>query len=261
MPKLTVYDIRQLKGKGQLAQVFVGSEEEAAACEAAGIDMMCTMSGLTSACRRAAPNVFIIAAVGGTSASNADAIRAGEAALGQGADAVYTGSSTKRVKAMSREFIPVVGHVGLVPYRNTFVGGMRAVGKTADEAMQVYEDTKRYEDAGAFGVEMEVVPHQIATEISRRTSMCVISMGAGTGCDVQYLFSCDVLGTHDGHYPRHAKKYRDLHTQMQGLQQERIAGYKEYAHEVHNGAYPEPGQIVEAKPDELEKFKKMLGTD
>ncbi len=35
MPKLTVYDIRQLKGKGQLAQVFVGSEEEAAAGEAA----------------------------------------------------------------------------------------------------------------------------------------------------------------------------------------------------------------------------------
>lgn len=259
MAKLTVYDIQQLKGKRQLAQVFVTNAEEAAACEAAGMDLMCTMSGLVSQCRAAAPNVFIIGAVGGTSTSDADAIRAGETALGQGADAVYTGASTKRVEAMSREFIPVVGHVGLVPYRNTFVGGMRAVGKTAEEAMKVYEDTKRYEDAGAFGVEMEVVPHEIATEISKRTSLCVISMGAGTGCDVQYLFTCDVLGTRDGHYPRHAKKYRDLLTELQKIQQERISGYKEYVEEVHSGAYLEPGHIVNAKPEELEKFKQMLG--
>jgi len=257
MAKLTIYDIKQAKGKRQLAQVFATSAEEAEACEAAGVDMMCTMGGNVSRFRSLAPNVFIIAAID-CGATADDAVRSGLQALGSGADAIYCGISTERVKAMSREHIPVIGHVGLVPYRATFVGGLRAVGKTAEEAMQVYRDTKAYEEAGALGVEMEVVPHQIAAEISKRTSICCISMGAGTGCDVQYLFSCDILGTHDGHYPRHAKKYRDLRLELAKIQAERVAAYKEYTDDVHSEAYPEPAQLVEANPDELAKFQEML---
>jgi 3-methyl-2-oxobutanoate hydroxymethyltransferase len=258
MGKLTLYDIKQLKGKRQLSQVFVTSVDEAAACEAAGVDMLCTMGGNVAEFRGAAPNVFMIGAVGGGEASDADAIKSGMGAMGAGADAVYTGVSTVRVKAMAQEMIPVVGHIGLVPYRSSWYGGLRAIGKTAEEAMQIYRDAMAYQEAGAIGVEIEVVPHQIATEIAKRVDICLISMGAGTGCDVQYLFGCDVLGTHDGHYPRHAKKYRNLKEDFDRIQKERIAGFKEYSDEVHSGAYPEPSQIVESKPEVLEEFVKML---
>lgn len=257
MAKLTIYDIKQAKGKRQLAQVFVTSMDEARACEDAGMDMICTMGGNVSSFRSVAPNVFMIAAID-CGATEDDAVRAGLQATGSGADAIYCGISTDRVKVMAREHIPVVGHVGLVPYRATLYGGLRAVGKTAEEAMQVYRDTKAYEEAGALGVEMEVVPHQIAAEISKRVSIACISMGAGTGCDVQYLFACDVLGTHDGHYPRHAKKYRDLRIELEKIQAERVAAFKEYTDDVHAEAYPEPAQLVEANPDELAKFQDML---
>ncbi len=256
--KLTLYDVKQAKGKRQLSQVFVTSAEEAAAAEAAGVDMICTMGWQADVMRQAAPNTFMIGAVGGCEASDEDAIKAGQGAIHKGADAVYTGVSTHRVKAMAREKIAVVGHIGLVPYRASWYGGLRAIGKTAEEAMQVYRDAMAYQEAGAFGVEIEVVPHQIATEIAKRVDIALISMGAGTGCDVQYLFACDVLGTHDGHYPRHAKKYRNLKEDFDRVQQERIAAFKEYADEVHSGAYPAQEHIVESKPEVLEKFLKLL---
>jgi ketopantoate hydroxymethyltransferase len=55
--------------------------------------------------------------------------------------------------------------------------------------MQVFNAVKAYESAGAFGAEIEVVPSEVASEISRRTTLFMVSMGAGTGCDAQYLFA------------------------------------------------------------------------
>ncbi len=60
----------------------------------------------------------------------------------------------------------------------TWTGGFRAVGKTAASAMQVYERCKRYEGAGAFGVEIEVVPPEVTAEVSKHTSLFLVSMGA-----------------------------------------------------------------------------------
>ena len=67
--------------------------------------------------------------------------------------------------------------------------------------MQIFNAVKAYESAGAFGAEIEVVPSEVATEISKRTTLFMVSMGAGTGCDAQYLFAEDVLGSNTGHYP------------------------------------------------------------
>ncbi len=74
-------------------------------------------------------------------------------------------------------------------------GGFKAVGKTAAEALQLFEQIKSYEDAGAIAVELEVVPVEVATELSKRTSLLVWSMGAGAGCDAQYLFRMIFLDT------------------------------------------------------------------
>ena len=83
------------------------------------------------------------------------------------------------------------------------------------------------------------MPARVATEISKRTSLILMSMGAGSGCDAQYLFAEDVLGYTRGHKPRHAKVYRDFRTELDRLQDERIAAFKEFRADVESGAYPE----------------------
>ena len=117
----------------------------------------------------------------GDCASSTEAVRAGFAFLKDGVDALYACMSIPYIAAMAQEGIPVVGRVGLFPQKRTW-GGFRAVGKAAQEALSVYEDTLTHREAGAFAVEMEVVPEQVAEAISKRMEMLVISMGSGKGC-------------------------------------------------------------------------------
>jgi len=259
--KLTVAELLDGKGKITRSQIFTKDPDEAAAAEAAGIDMIITPLPTAKTIRAAAPDTFLtVGMVGDHAASTESAVKAAFEGLFAGGDAVYTSAGYDKIRAMRDEWIPVVGHVGFVPYRLTWFGKRRAVGKTAAEARKVYDAVKAYENAGAIGVEMEVVPQQVAAEIAKRTTILIISMGAGPS-DVQYLFACDILGTHDQHYPRHAKTYRDLRPQLKALQEERIAGLREYHNEVHNGNFPEKQHIVDANPDELKAFIAALETD
>ena len=260
MPRMTVKELLDLKGQRQLTEVLVTTPEEAAACEAAGIDLIITgLGGRVKEIREAAPNTFLTLGLRyGECASAEEAIRSGFKALDASADAVYACMSTDFIAAMSREGIPVVGHVGLIPQKRTWTGGFRAVGKTADQALWVYKHTLAHQEAGAIGVEMEVVPHKFAAEITKRVKLLVISMGSGPDCDAQYLFAMDILGSHRNHIPRHAKVYRDFYSEFQRLQQERIAAFKEYATDVQSGAFPGNGNMVEVKDEEYEKFMDAL---
>ena len=260
MPKLTVKDLFALKGQRQLTEVFVGTPEEAQACEAAGIDLIVTPeSPNPKAIREAAPNTFLtIGLFYGRYASAEAALEGGFRALENGADAVYTGSSIRIVEAMANEGIPVVGHVGFIPYKKTWFGGFKAVGKTMQEALKLYQRTLAYQEAGAIGVEMELVPHQVAAEISKRVKIIVLSMGSGNGCDGQYLFATDILGTNRGHVPRHAKVYRDLKTEYDRLQRETIAAFGEFKADVDSGTYPGPEHQINAKSDEYQQFLQAL---
>ena len=132
--------------------------------------------------------------------------------------------------------------------------GGRAVGTTAASALEVWRQTKALEETGAFAAEIEVVPDGIAAAISARTSMLMLSMGAGTGCDAQYLFAEDVLGSNRGHYPRHARTYRNFAAEYGRLQQERIAAFREFASDVRSGAYPEKGHLLGVEQKELSAF-------
>ncbi len=162
--------------------------------------------------------------------------------------------SPKVIEDIAREGVPIIAHVGLVPPKATWTGGMRAVGKTADQAIRMYREIKAYESAGAFAVEIEVVPHRVASEISKRTSLLTVSLGAGAGCDVQYLFSADLLGDNPGHIPRHAKAYRDFTAERARLQRERVEAYREYIADVTSGAFPAASHIVDIADDEYEAF-------
>ena len=261
MAKLTVKDIFDLKGKRQLTEVYVRTPEEAAACEAAGIDMIITSGPKElKLFRAAAPNTFFtVGFINTGDYVNADeCIRNAFKLLNQGADAVYAGVSLKSVEAMANEGIPVVGHVGFIPYKSTWAGGFKAVGKTADIALLVYQRTLAYQAAGAIGVEMEIVPHQIAAEISRRVKIMVLSIGSGMGCDGQYLFATDILGTNIGHVPRHAKVYGNLAAGYARLQEEAIAAFTGFRVDVANGGYPQVEHVVRVNEQEYEKFMVAL---
>jgi 3-methyl-2-oxobutanoate hydroxymethyltransferase len=257
----TVADVRANKGKYQYTMMRVESFEELAAAEAAAIDMVSVPPEMMCAphFREVGPSLFAVPGMnfyeGG---ATDDFIRWAFRMLKHGADAVYCSASFQTVRRLADEAVPVIGHVGLIPSQSTWTGGFKAVGKTADSATRVWERVKKYEEAGAFGAEIEVVPPEIAAEISRRTPLFMVGMGAGTGCDCQYLFATDVLGTNRAHVPRHAKRYCDLNAEFERIQAMRIKAFGEFVSDVQTGRYPEPRHVVGVDKAELDTFRKRL---
>ena len=247
--KYSVYDLQQLKGKRCLTHVHVKSPEEAAAAEAAGIDLLsCSFDSPAAQARlpllvAAAPKSFISGSTPHGMASQEEAIRTAFKALEMGASSVYCSSSPWMIEAMAREGIPVVGHLGMVPRHATWTN-FRAIGKSASEAKQLYTELKELENAGAYAAELELVPHKLASYLCKKTSMLLMSLGSGSGCDSQFLFSDDILSDYDERIPRHAKAYRNFLKEFQRLQQERIAAFKEYAADVKSGAFPEAKHLI-----------------
>src|SRR5215475_14346025 len=248
--KYSVYDLRQLKGKRCLTHIHVKSPEEAAAAEAAEIDLLsCSFDSPAAEARlpvivAAAPNSFVSGSTPHGLPSQETAIRIGFQALELGASSVYCSSSPWIIEAMAREGIPVVGHLGMVPRHATWTN-IRAVGKTAAEARRLYEQLKRLENAGAYAAELELVPHQLASYFCKKTSLLLMSLGSGSGCDTQFLFSDDILQDYDERIPRHAKAYRNFRQEYRRLQDERVAAFAEYADDVKSGRFPDASHLVE----------------
>ena len=262
--KYTVYDLQQLKGKRCLTHIHVKSPEEAAAAEEAGVDLMsCSFDTPEAQARlphlvEAAPRSFLSAATPHGLASREEAIRVAFRALEIGASSVYCSASPHIVEAMAREGIPVVGHLGMVPRHVTWTG-YRAIGKTVEEATKLFEKMKELERAGAYAAELEIVPHNLARFLSSQTKMILMSLGSGSGCDTQFLFSDDILGDYDERLPRHAKAYRRFTEEHRRLQQERIAAFREYIADVEGGRFPERCHLVEMDEDSLRKIVRTLG--
>lgn len=260
-PRLTVADIRAMKGKHQFTMVRTTNWDELAAAEKAGVEMVSVPPEMVvePQFREVAPTIFAVPGMNFFELGTADDFtRWAFKMLRHTADAVYVSAGLPTIRQLAADNVPVISHVGLIPSRATWTGGFKAVGKTAETAMAVYRATKALEEAGAFGAEIEVVPADMAAEISKRTSLFMISMGAGTGGDCQYLFAEDMLGYNTGHVPRHAKQYRNFAAEYDRLQQERIAAFGEFVSDVHGGAYPEERHIVGTRSDELEKFRAEL---
>jgi 3-methyl-2-oxobutanoate hydroxymethyltransferase len=254
--RLTVADLRALKGKRQLTMLYVDTLEEASAASAAGIDILSIVAPVwTPAMREAAGDCFVqVGLLYGELCTAEDYLRAAHAAMIKGGDACYCAASLETIGKLAAEGVPVIGHVGLVPSKATWTGGFKAVGKTAASALDVFAQVKRLEAAGAIGAELEVVPARVASEISRRTSHSLLSMGAGPGADGQYLFAEDVLGYTRGHLPRHAKVYRDFRAEYARLQQERVAAFQEFRADVASGAYPQERHTVPIEEKEFAAF-------
>ena len=270
MTKLTVKDLFEKKGKDKLTELYVTNALEAYAAEKAGIDIQIVSfkketlrTGVPTNrwfrdahikdIREAAPNTFMIFGLGQLS-STEKAVDAALIARDNGADAVYCGNSPKYIEALRKEGLPSVSHIGLIPYKSTWTGGFKAVGKDADSAFKVYQDAIAYDNAGAIGLEVECVPDRVAELITNKVNLLTLSMGSGPNCDVEFLFIQDVVGTNTDRVPRHAKVFKDTNKSYEKLLDDTVEGLKKFIDDVNAKKFPTSSNIVEIKEEEFEKF-------
>jgi 3-methyl-2-oxobutanoate hydroxymethyltransferase len=273
MPKPTIGDLLAAKGKRQLTMTNATDFNTALAAAEAGIDIISGRGmfdeqqiGLVlDQIVKAAPNAVIACNLPATIAyvSDSEAIRAAMIARDHGADIIYSsGNTLSRFEAMASVGINCGGHVGLVPIRASREGGLKAKGKTLDEALGIHEATVAYQNAGCVIVEMECVAAEIAAEISKRVDILVMSLGSGAGCDGQFLFSSDLLGIHEPRYPgmgkpyegplpRHAKRYTNIF-------EEAKSGFAAFKTEVESGAFPSPDHTIRVDPAVVDTFRTAL---
>jgi len=167
-----------------------------------------------------------------------DAVRAaGRIVKETGAPAVKMEGGEEIAEAVRRCVtvgIPVMGHVGLRPQAYYAMGGYRVQGKTKEDAAQILASTKTLEQAGAFAIVLEGIPHELGKEITAALSIPTIGIGAGPNCSGQILVLHDLIGLRPegaAPGPKFVKQYADL----SGLVTKAI---KEYIAEVHSGAFP-----------------------
>lgn len=256
---VTVASLRALKGTGRhVAQVTAETADEAAAAEAAGIEMVVCRAANVPRVREGSKKVFVTAALGFADAITADEVlRTAFSAIVAGADAVITGRGWETVRMLSAEQIPVMGHLGFVPRKSTWVGGVRAVGKTANEALELFDRFRRLEDAGAFAVECEIVPAAVMAEINQRTALVTVSLGSGPDADVIFLFTSDICGEAI-RLPRHARAWGDLATLHQKVRDERKRALSAFRAEVASGGFPSPAEVAGIAEDELDRLRAAL---
>ena len=256
--KLTVKEILECKGIKKLSEVYTHNFLEAKACELAGIDMIISSErNNIEDIRNSAKNTFLTVGLPyGKYLSEFAILKKSFALLESGADAIYCPQSSKLIKAIADEGIPVVGHTGFIPYKSTFYGGFKAYGKTSIEAIKIYEETLRLQDAGVFAVEIEIVPFKVAEYISKNVEVFMIGMGSGQGCDAQYLFSEDILGYNKGHIPRHSKVYTNLTEDYEKIKIKSVDAYKSFKNDIDSKNYPAKEHNINISEDEFKKFIK-----
>ena len=256
----TVAGLRALKGSAQrVAQTTAETAEEAAAAEEAGVEMVVCRGANVRQVRAGSQRLFVTAALGFTQAVTADEmLRAAFDAISAGADAVITARGYEMVRMLAAESIPVVGHLGFVPRKSTWFGAVRAVGKTAAEAIELWDRFRRLEDAGAFAAECEVIPAAVLAEINRRTSLVTISLGSGADADVIFLFASDICGE-SSKRPRHARAWGDLAKLYRAMRDERVNALAGFRAAVASGDFPAAGEIAAIPSRELDEFCARLG--
>ena len=260
----TVKDIIDLKGDRQLTQTLPFTPNEAKAAEDAGIDLINARFNYLKQekaieIRKSASKTFMSFVIPLLSVpTKDDALKHSYKAMELGADGIIFQGSLNHIEALSNAGIPVQGHIGLVPRKSTWTGGIRAVGKTLDEAKALFQNLKDLESAGAWAVECEVIPSRLMRELSSRTSLVTISIGSGNGCDVQFLFADDILGASEGPFPRHSKQYCNLFKEAQRIQKIRVNAFKDFIDEVNTNIFPSNKFEVEVTEEFVERFCSYL---
>lgn len=137
-----------------------------------------------------------------------------------------------QIERMTRGGVPVMAHIGFTPQSEHVLGGYRVQGR-GDTAERILRDAHAVEDAGAFAVVMEMVPGDVAAQVTKELSIPTIGIGAGPECDGQVLVWQDAFGLRTGRMARFVKQYADLHGVL-------LDAARTYGDEVRSGSFPGP---------------------
>ena len=168
-----------------------------------------------------------------------------------GAEAIKLEGGRKRLPLIKRlvdEEIAVMGHIGLTPQSINKLGAYRVQGKTAEAARELLDDALALEEAGAFAIVLEVVPREIAQQITESVSIPTIGIGAGAGCDIQVLVLHDMLGLSFGKLARFVRPYANLHQTI-------TDAVTRYADDVRNGTYPSDAESYALPAEAAEELR------
>jgi len=169
----------------------------------------------TKAARRGAMQTFLITDMPFMSYATPDLalMNAGRLIKEGGADAVKLEGGENVVpivQTLTRAGIPVVGHIGLTPQTANQLGGFKVQGRDIVSAKQLVIDAHAIEKAGAFLIVLELIPRQVAHQISTELKIPTIGIGAGPDCDGQVLVFHDILGLFERFRPKFVKQYAQL---------------------------------------------------
>ena len=150
-------------------------------------------------------------------------------------------------KAIVDVGIPVLGHIGVTPQTARLQGGYRVQGKSAESGERLIRDAESLEDAGVFGIVLEMVTEEVARAITEQVSVPTIGIGSGRFCDGQVLVLHDIIGLYPRFTPRFAKRYADLGVVIRDALQQ-------YSDEVRKGTFPEERHAFKMDKDQLVKL-------
>jgi 3-methyl-2-oxobutanoate hydroxymethyltransferase len=137
-----------------------------------------------------------------------------------------------QITRMTQGGIPVMAHIGFTPQSEHTLGGYRVQGR-GDSADRILRDAHAVQDAGAFAVVMEMVPGDVAAQVTKELTIPTIGIGAGPDCDGQVLVWQDAFGLRTGRMARFVKQYADLHGVL-------LDAARAYAEDVRSGSFPGP---------------------
>ncbi len=192
------------------------------------------------AVKRGAPSTFIVVDLPflAYQTTVADALfNAGRVLKESGAHAVKLEgggpAELRTIEALVQAGIPVMGHLGLTPQAVHRIGGHRVQGRVAEERERLLTEAAALETAGCFGMVLELIPADLASEVTSSVGIPTIGIGAGAACDGQVLVVYDALGLNADFRPRFLKRFAELDGEVtDGLQQ--------FVNEVRAGQYPGP---------------------
>jgi 3-methyl-2-oxobutanoate hydroxymethyltransferase len=179
---------------------------------------MAEMEHHVRAAARAKPQALLAADMpNGSCATPASALENARRLVAAGAEAVKAEGGRNilpQIKAIIAAGIPFLGHLGMLPQNAVVEGGYHVKGKTEEERLGLIADAMALDNAGAFGIVLELVAAPVAQEMTAKISIPTIGIGSGPHCDGEILVTTDLLGTSPGFIPKHVKKSWHFAEQM-----------------------------------------------
>lgn len=152
------------------------------------------------------------------------------------------------VKRCTETGIPVLGHLGFTPQLMNTLGGHKIQGKTSDKIEAILESAKKLQEAGCFGIVLELMPADSAKYITENLKIPTIGIGAGVNCSGQIVVIDDILGKFTDFTPKFVKKYANLHDEI-------LKGVLTYKQEVKNEVFPSEKESFKLQEEEKNKLK------